>query len=228
MNNLKYMTNTVSMVQKLIPSSGSKNTKQLLDPLTTLAKIALLKFKPENTRLHIKDHKISFQDVTSWTDWTWRQYLGDMRFDLHNLSEPLLLVYNWYSSNDERIVFLSKLALDGLVRLEKTYIIKYGSDVIIDSLDKYKNTLRCIIDGSNIDQKYEEDKNISDKFQKVWIDQEINVLYEMFKLLQIKDDETSELTNDVLTVETFLDNKDIAVSTLIKSMSISFTKISPS
>jgi hypothetical protein len=50
----------------------------------------------------------------------------------------------------------------------------------------------------------------------------------MFKLLQIKDDETSELTNDVLTVETFLDNKDIAVSTLIKSMSISFTKISPS
>jgi hypothetical protein len=89
MNNLKYMTNTVSMVQKLIPSSGSKNTKQLLDPLTTLAKIALLKFKPENTRLHIKDHKISFQDVTSWTDWTWRQYLGDMRFYLN------LLLMDW-------------------------------------------------------------------------------------------------------------------------------------
>jgi hypothetical protein len=222
-SSIKYLTKGAGLAYSYFKQDSSSG-KQLLDPLTTLAKLAILKYKPEDTRLSIHNHKIYFQPYNLLQP-AERRLWGDGRGDLHNLCEPLILAYKWYSKNDERIKNIVLIALKGIDDLEITYRKKYkDSDLIIHSLSHYKKILKCMLNGDILEEDYEEDIVLSQKFQELWVDEEITVINDLLILIDKKNKNNKSTDHDIHTLETFLDGKDIEVQMLLKNISVSFSK----
>jgi len=222
-SSLKYITKGASLAYNYFAQDHNSG-KQLLDPLTTIIKLALLKYKPEDTRLSIHNHKIYFQPYYLLQP-AERTVYRDTRGDLHNLCEPLILAYKWYSKNDERIKNITINALEGIDELEISYRRKYkDSDLIIHSLSHYKKILKCIINGDMLEEDYEEDIVLSQKFRELWIDEDITVVNNLLVLIEKKQQSNKSFTNDILTLETFLNGKDADVQNILKHISVSFSK----
>ena len=65
------------------------NTHSIIDPLTCLIRLAMLEFKPINTKLSIKNNRITYNDpnilqgALRWSN-------GDNRSDIHNIYNPII------------------------------------------------------------------------------------------------------------------------------------------
>ena len=90
----------------------------ILEPLTVIFRLAILKYKPPNTKLSIKDNGIVYQENT-YDQGLIRMMEGDTREDLHNLYHPILISIEWYSYNDYK--FLYDECITGLNILNSVY-----------------------------------------------------------------------------------------------------------
>lgn len=112
----------------------------ILDPLTTICKLALLTFLPDDTKISIGQHTIQFQNGSQY-QWLQRLSKGDTRQDISQLVIPIHRMIQWYMK-DERLPNDFKLALKiivdyailGLRKLQITYTDDLTMQIVIQFL----------------------------------------------------------------------------------------------
>jgi len=135
----------------------------IIDPLTSLCKIALLHFMPDRTRLAIKYHVLHIQEY-SYYQCIERMKNGDSRVDISNLNTSFIKAVKWYIMDnpekaimdkemDESVRTITRFAIRGLVKLQShTYntdgaikiILQYFINLLHDALDGVWNEDRCV------------------------------------------------------------------------------------
>lgn len=116
----KYIASgTYYMLKAIYKSKEEKN--MILDPLTCIIRLAILKYKPEGTKISISGNRVYFQtpgvsqSISRWI-------FSDKRSDLSNLHNPILKATEWFvDHNSVELNGLFKLASEGLLRLQSTY-----------------------------------------------------------------------------------------------------------
>ena len=146
------------------------NTKQyILDPLTTICKLALLHFLPEKTKLSIGNHVLHIQK-NSALQWVERTCNRDLRNDMSYLLPPIIKGIRWYilEKNDDivsqqtlkSIKKIVEFSIKGLEKIQKhTYeddltikiITQYLINLFQDALNgKWDENKLCIIENENV------------------------------------------------------------------------------
>jgi hypothetical protein len=187
----------------------------LLDPLTTLIKIGLLREKMEGTKLSIYDHKIGFDEPTALQGATrWKN--GCKREDLHRLEHPTKKFMEWYPVDKKgHFKHIMGWAIEGLNCLKKTYekneklssnlvshaIAHYISEYETFQKEEHKTREHEITEYPAIGEQYKE-------FSSFWLYEEISFVVFLLKLIQIKKNKKLNYSGLIITLETFLDSKD--------------------
>lgn len=141
------------MFKSIIPSYKPKTKNIILDPITCMIKLSILNFYPIGTKLVVYNNSITFTEPNILQGII-RYIKGDGREDLHNLYNPIIKSIEWYwNSNDKGIMYMFKLAINGLIMLKNTYS-PYST--IQYALDHYIETIQ---NGNNIKRKFDENPN---------------------------------------------------------------------
>ena len=155
----------------------------IIDPMSCLIKLSILKFCPIGTKISIGDNMITILDP-GLLQGTYRFVKGDAREDLHNLYVPLIKSIEWYwhqdnEENNNEIKSLFEFAIHGLETLRNSYptnsTITHTLDLYIHHLtSKQTKTLQ------NKDIKINETSNEIHEFLKqLWNQREIHVVIEL-------------------------------------------------
>ena len=119
--------------------------RYILDPLTSLCKVALLHFMPKRTRLAINHHVLVIQDY-NYYQWLERSISGDKRLNIANLNTPLIKALKWYVLEDgeqaemnasvkSSIRCITEYAIKGLKKLKnQTYSDDLAMEIILQYL----------------------------------------------------------------------------------------------
>jgi len=171
------------------------NNHSIIDPLTCLIRLAMLEFKPINTKISIKNNRITYNDpnilqgALRWTN-------GDNRADIHNIYNPILKAIQWYEPENEDIKNIFKYAVKGLEKLKMYYIT-----FIKQNFKNKKN-------------KETETNTIFLQFKDLWSDREINIINNMILELSEETEDTIE-SSLIDAVEIILNNKEEIVADII-------------
>ena len=102
------------------------------EPMSSIMRMILLNYKVEGTKISIYNNSISYNEP-SYYQGIVRNYNGDTREDLHNLYNPFMKAFEWYSVEEERNKYFYTLCKDGLNKL----INSYDKDSIISHTLKH-------------------------------------------------------------------------------------------
>ena len=80
--------------------TSSENKNIILEPISCIFRMILLKYKPSGTKISIYNNSINYNEPNYFQGMI-RSYNGDKRDDLHNLYNPFLKSFEWYSVDDE-------------------------------------------------------------------------------------------------------------------------------
>lgn len=206
------------------------NKKYIIDPLTTLCKIALLYFMPENTKLAIDYHILHIQEY-NYYQWIERMKNGDNRIDLANLNSPIIKAIKWYiienddkvqldELTDQSIKIITKYSIKGLIKLQLMYIddisiniiLQYFINLLSNALNDKWDETKIVKDNNNVltDKiKTNFESNIINSISKMFLDadqnetsiNDVNTLAEcIHKLLINRDNIFLKLMKDVNTI----------------------------
>ena len=182
----------------------------ILEPLTVIFRLAVLKYKPPNTKLSIKDNGIIYQENT-YDQGLIRMIEGDTREDLHNLYHPILKSIEWYSYNDYK--FLYNECITGLNILNSVYdrnsTIRHTITHFISVIQM--NDCENIIEDVDINP-------IIDKLKEIWTQSEINSAISLLKLIH------EDVNRDIYleSLELILQNKEYFIHGLLKKISTEY------
>jgi len=113
----------------LFGATEKDSNSQILDPMSTVVKLAIYNYQPEDTKLRITEHKIKFDPPNSipYVQGAKRRYLHNAKKeDLHNLHVPIVKALEWYLSTNNQKIF--RTAITGLSRLNNLYLSLYDTD----------------------------------------------------------------------------------------------------
>jgi hypothetical protein len=196
-------------VEDMFPTQ-KKEKNLILEPLTVIFKLAILKYKPPNTKLSIRDNGIVYQEP-SYDQGFIRMMEGDTREDLHNLYHPILKSIEWYSYNDYK--FLYDECITGLNILNSVYD---RNSTIRHTISHYISVIEM-----NDSEKIREDVNINpiiDKLKEIWTTDEIQSAISLLKLIQ------EDINRDIYleSLELIIHNKEIFIHNLLKKISTEY------
>ena len=185
-----------------------KEKNLILEPLTVIFRLAILKYKPPYTKLSIRDNSIVYQENT-YDQGLIRMMEGDTREDLHNLYHPILKSIEWYPL--DKYQFIYEECIIGLSILNSVY----------DRNSTIRHTISHYI--SVIENKGIQDEEIIinpiiDKLKEVWEFSEIQSAISLLKLIQ------EDINRDVYleSLELILHNKEIFIHNLLKKISTEY------
>ena len=190
--------------------SPKREKNLILEPLTVIFRLAILKYKPPNTKLSIKDNGIVYQENT-YDQGIIRMMEGDTREDLHNLYHPILKSIEWYSYNDYK--FLYDECVTGLNILNSVYD---RNSTIRHTISHYVSVIQM-----NDCENIREDVDINpiiDKLKEIWTFDEIKSTISLLKL--IHDDVNRDIYLDSL--ELIIKNKEQFIHNLLKKISTEY------
>jgi hypothetical protein len=178
----------------------------IIDPLTCLIRLGLLEFKPFNTKISIKNNRITYNDP-HLLQGTIRWSNGDNREDIHNIYNPILKAIQWYEPDNEDIKNLFKYSVKGLEKLKSSY---EENSIITHSIEYYISYIKQNFKSKKT--KEAETNTVFLQFKELWSDREINIINNMF--LELEDAETID---DALidAIEIILNKKEELVSDII-------------
>ena len=187
-----------------------ENKNLILEPLCVIFKLAILKYKPPNTKLSIRDNGIVYQEP-SYDQGFIRMMEGDTREDLHNLYHPILKSIEWYSYNDYK--FLYDECITGLNILNSVYD---RNSTIRHTISHYISVIEM-----NDSENIREDVNINpiiDKLKEIWTEAEINSAISLLKLIE------QNVNRDIYleSLELIIHNKEIFIHNLLKKISTEY------
>lgn len=229
MSSTLYISNGMRNIYEYFRKTHESQPTMLLDPITTIFRLAVLSFKQENTKIGIAENKIFYyepnlgQGVARWIS-------GNSRTDIQYLYLPLLYFtclrhsYEDFSCQmtDEikhMLDIINKHAINGLLHLKTMYGKKEPNiDIIMNCLDMYLHLLSVADDkGGFIKNKYTEVINTIKltyhEFTKQW-----NLSYIKIILLLIQESDTKQeklyKENIIVIINSMLDNMDTLINTI--------------
>ena len=187
-----------------------KEKNLILEPLTVIFRLAILKYKPPNTKLSIKENGIIYQENT-YDQGFIRMMEGDTREDLHNLYHPILKSIEWYSYSDYK--FLYDECITGFNILNSVYdrnsTIRHTITHFISVIQM--NDCENIIEDVDINP-------IIDKLKEIWTQSEIQSAISLLKLIH------DDINRDIYleSLELILQNKESFIHELLKKISTEY------
>ena len=176
------------------------NRNLILEPLSTVLKLAILTYKASGTKISIHDNAIKYSEP-SMMQGLYRGLHGDNREDLHNICNPLKKSLKWYPKTEESHEILYHLCLKGLETLDQAY----------DTNSTIHHTIQHYIGLIKDEPKY--DENVQDKSDKRE-DKPENPLID--ELRDIWSREEIAIVSDLLRLcESFERDRDIYLKSLI-------------
>jgi len=186
-----------------------ENNDSIIDPMTCLIRVSLLEFKPKNTKLSIKNNKITYNDpnvlqgTIRWTN-------GDNREDIHNIYNPIIKALNWYEPDNPDIKNIIKFTVKGLEKLKSTY---NDNSIIAHSIQYYITYIKQNFKPKKDKEKFVENNTIFIQLKELWNDREINIINNIIlELAENKNDNQSLIE----AIEIILNQKEEMVQTILK------------
>jgi hypothetical protein len=182
---MDFISNSLYFLNFLTSFRNKQDKNIIIDPMSCLIKLSILKFFPVGTKISIGDNMITILDP-SLLQGTYRFVKGDGREDLHNLYVPLIKSIEWYwhqdnKENNNEIKSLFDFAINGLETLRASYP---HNSTITHTLDLYIHhlTTKQIKTLQNKDIKINETKNsneIHEYLKQLWNQREIHIIIEL-------------------------------------------------
>ena len=185
------------------------NSHSIIDPLTCLIRLGLLEFKQINTKISIKNNKISYNDpnilqgTLRWTN-------GDNRDDIHNIYNPIIKAIQWYDCENDDIKNIFKYTLKGLHKLKNSY---EENSIISHSIEYYITYIK-----QNLKQKKSkeiESNTMLLQFKELWSNREINIINNMLLELDDENNYNEYDTSLIDAIEIILNKKEEIVAQII-------------
>lgn len=188
----------------------NKNLKYILDPLSVIIKLAILSYKPLNSKLSIYNNMLCIQEPGIFQSIV-RYYFNNNRFDIYNLYNPIHLACIHFLKNNFiglDIKKLFKVAKNGIQRLITNY---KDTQVIIHTLYMYYNIIENHLTGSYNSNIYMPDPNTSiynnilvNSLNSKWSFEKIKVVLNFFEYV---DNDTTNKTS-IKCLDEFMINID--------------------
>lgn len=202
----------------------SVSTILMLDPITTVIRLGILKYKPESTKIGVIDNKLVFYEPTVYQGIS-RWWSGDSRMDVQYLYLPVLYfacikhgyvesVFDDFEDKDIILQKLSDMALEGLKSLRSIYNHQHHKiDAVTNMIDSYIHLLTNKTDNSEfvkekIDTIQNTIKLTFTEFTKEWKESYIKIILNLIEELDNEKDSDTYNRNIISTVETMLSNMD--------------------
>ena len=192
-----------------------KPKRQLLEPLTTMFRIASLTIMKKYTKIRINKNKIEFQEPNILQGFE-RWYNGDKKTDIHNLYSPIkyFILWNREKFKDDDLNFLVNHAIQGLTFIKNMY---KDNDLVQQVIHHY------IIMLKNPEDIYKEEKEKSvnlfyEKIKDLWTKKDIKIGVDLIKKIKmIKNEDQKKYFKNSL--HSFLDGKDYYVHEYLTKIS---------
>ena len=174
-------------------SDSNISQLQLLEPLSIIINLAIVSYKEEHTKIAITNNNMFIQRPTFYQGVV-RYLYGNNREDICFLLKPIMRSLELYNpTENSQIKYIFNKACLGLSKLKKSY--NNTSSTVCHSLDLYISIITAHLNGSPFAvQSYQESTNtdelnlsISTKvniekiFKNIWNNDDIELLYSMFK-----------------------------------------------
>lgn len=195
-----------------------------LDPITTIIKISLLRYKKIGTKLGIYKHIVKIQDVGLYQS-IQRFINSDDRTELYKLRWPLLYFHGMILGHIEGITdddknflnYLEEQAVYGLKRLRSTYDDVNGS-IITNCIDNYIDILTSKYSNEEFKKQCENIltssvMNTYTEYMKKWNNDDLKIIEQLFNSIDKKIDKKTQ-NSLCSTIEAYLDAKDIEIATI--------------
>ena len=178
------------------------NKQQILEPITSIVKMTLLRFKGDNVKISIRNHGLHYDDpndaIIPFQHIIDRKIRGDSREDMSVLNDMIVNYLDWYVINNtdrnsrDKFMEIIKYSVEGFKKLQVTYIKQNNnanSNVAL-VLQYYINLITTILD--DIDRYQDRDEfrkcisyiertevNIIDieQVKTIWSEEETNEIY---------------------------------------------------
>ncbi len=134
----------------------------IIDPLTSLCKVALLPFMQDKTRIAISHHVLHIQEY-NYMQCIQRMKNGDSRIDISNLNTPFMKAIKWYiidnpekaeidSEMESSVKTITKFTIKGLHKLQNSL---YSNDTAIKIILQYLiNLLNDALNDTFVEDNY--------------------------------------------------------------------------
>lgn len=219
--------NAFSVFMNILSVNNPKNV--ILDPYTTLVRLAILSQLPPGTKIGIYQNQIVYYPPHSMQG-IYRMFQGDKRGDLHNLYLPIKKCVEWYTSetDNEKVKYVFDLAHKGLVMLKDNYHSNntnsdnstYLSLGIFDGIltgrqqEIYDSITPARAELVKKELEHSTDSLIHKELKRMWTDHDKNVVYDLLAKISSEDDmENKDKLIDV--IKNFLQTKDDYVRQLV-------------
>ena len=133
-----FATFVFDRLYKMYSNFFNSKPDSIIDPLTCIIRLAVLEFKPENTKISIANNRIRYCDPTILQG-PLRWGNGDNREDIHNIYNPIIRALQWYDVEKDDIVLIFTH------ECKNRAII---GDLICKYLTLYKQAKAIIVDGN--------------------------------------------------------------------------------
>ncbi len=214
----KGISSSLYLVNYLTNLKNKEDKNIIIDPMSCLIKLSILKFCPVGTKISIGDNMITILDP-GLLQGAVRFIKGDGREDLHNLYIPLIKSIEWYYDklkSDSEIKTLFDFSINGLEILKTSYPI---NSTICHTLDLYIHHLTTKQTNTLYDKdlKLEENNKIHDYLKQLWNKREIHIIIEL--LLEydkniLNDKKETQLLQSILIITTA---KEIKLKDFLKN-----------
>lgn len=188
-----------SFIRETLDYIGSKvskdtNRNQILEPLSTVLKLAMISFKEKGTKIAVFNNKLYLQEP-SLLQGTIRRAWGNNREEIHYLLKPIMRCIELFppDSSDE-LKFIYNQSINGLRKLKLSY--NNGSSTVCYTLDLYISIIEqklmnksINIDSYNSSQNIAEDLTLSTNtqvnlqkiFEGIWTNNDIILICSLLK-----------------------------------------------
>jgi hypothetical protein len=191
-----------------------REDRQILDPLTTMIKLAILGYKPYGTKLAIDKNRIYFQEPTILQGF-WRWAYGNKRYELHHLLNPIMKAVKRYDKTKTNIKLIFDQSIYGLQTLKSSY--NDSSSVVTHSLDLYISIINNTAHLQSTELTDVETETQYSIFRELWTEDEIQLVSSMIE--QIKNSNNQPNTTTYLeAVNTILSMKEERANELLRDL----------
>ena len=174
------LSNSLYLINLLSNFRNKQDKNIIIDPMSCLIKLSILKFFPNGTKISINDNSVSILDP-GLLQGTFRFFKGDGREDLHNLYIPLIKSIEWYWCQDNKdIKILFDFSIDGLEILKSSYPT---NSTICHTLDLYIHHLITkqtkTLQNKEILDMNKDNNKIHEYLKQLWNEREIHIIIEL-------------------------------------------------
>lgn len=183
----------------------ANDATKIVEPLSTVIRLAIYSHKPIGTKLSIREFKISYHEP-AYLSGVYRCFNGDNKEDIHYLHHPIDIACQQLLTKEKiqscpKINIVFSMAKEGLIKLKKTYenypvighcidhyqfLIDYNMTKI-EFLEQDKNNLQMLDKYVSKDLS-ENDSQKYIKMMDVWKDDEINGVIDLLNRITTADD----------------------------------------